>query len=170
MPIIFHSAYQDIKDVYEILNDFRPFAYLKKEGQFGELRDTINSAVQHFKQIMKNQILVRELEDMALAYARFVPQQILRFLDKTSITDVKLGDAVQADMTIMFSDIRSFTSLSENMTPQENFDFINDYLGRVGPVIRNNQGYIDKYIGGRHHGSVSHERRRCSARRDRNDE
>ncbi|MGC8764571.1 MAG: adenylate/guanylate cyclase domain-containing protein [Brevinematia bacterium] len=50
-------------------------------------------------------------------------------------------------MTILFSDIRSFTSLSESMTPEENFKFINSYLKRVGPEIRNNNGFIDKYIG-----------------------
>ena len=33
------------------------------------------------------------------------------------------------------------------MTPEENFKFINSYLNRVGPVIRSNQGFVDKYIG-----------------------
>jgi two-component system sensor histidine kinase ChiS len=47
----------------------------------------------------------------------------------------------------MFADIRSFTSLSESMSPQQNFDFINSYLSRVGPVIRQYNGFIDKYIG-----------------------
>jgi two-component system sensor histidine kinase ChiS len=50
-------------------------------------------------------------------------------------------------MTILFSDIRSFTSLSERMTPQENFNFINAYLSRVSPIIREYGGFIDKYIG-----------------------
>jgi two-component system sensor histidine kinase ChiS len=50
-------------------------------------------------------------------------------------------------MTILFADIRSFTSLSEQMTPQENFNFINAYLSRVSPVIRKHGGFIDKYIG-----------------------
>jgi class 3 adenylate cyclase len=50
-------------------------------------------------------------------------------------------------MTIMFSDIRSFTTLSESMTPRENFNFLNSYLSRMGPEIRNHRGFIDKYIG-----------------------
>ena len=50
-------------------------------------------------------------------------------------------------MTILFSDIRSFTSLSEKMTPQENFNFLNGLLKRIGPLIRQNDGFIDKYIG-----------------------
>ncbi|HEY9649701.1 MAG TPA: adenylate/guanylate cyclase domain-containing protein, partial [Coleofasciculaceae cyanobacterium] len=36
---------------------------------------------------------------------------------------------------------------SESMSPQENFDFINSYLRQVGPVIRQHNGFIDKYIG-----------------------
>ena len=47
----------------------------------------------------------------------------------------------------MFSDIRSFTSLSESMTPEENFKFVNSYLSKMGPLVREHNGYIDKYIG-----------------------
>ncbi len=50
-------------------------------------------------------------------------------------------------MTVLFSDIRNFTGLSEQMTPDENFAFINFYLERMGPVIRAHNGFIDKYIG-----------------------
>jgi class 3 adenylate cyclase len=50
-------------------------------------------------------------------------------------------------MSILFSDIRSFTTLSESMMPDENFAFINAYLERMGPVIRDHNGFIDKYIG-----------------------
>ncbi|NJN67571.1 MAG: AAA family ATPase [Chloroflexaceae bacterium] len=81
------------------------------------------------------------------AYSRFVPREILQFLGKESIIQVNLGDQIQQDMTVLFSDIRDFTALSEQMTPQENFNFINAYLGRVSPIIRDHRGYIDKYIG-----------------------
>ena len=88
-----------------------------------------------------------ELAKINIAYGRFVPHEFLRFLERESIVDVNLGDQVQRDMTVLFSDIRSFTSLSEKMTPQENFNFLNAYLGRVSPVIRQYNGFIDKYIG-----------------------
>ena len=50
-------------------------------------------------------------------------------------------------MSVLFSDIRDFTSLSETMTPAENFQFINAYLSRMEPAITRNFGFIDKYIG-----------------------
>lgn len=90
---------------------------------------------------LKQQIQVTQ------AYQRFVPPQLLSNLGKESILEVKLGDQVDVEMSILFSDIRSFTSISETMTPAHNFDFINSYLSRIGPIIRHNEGYIDKFMG-----------------------
>ena len=81
------------------------------------------------------------------AYQRFVPPQLVTALGKNSILDVQLGDQVEVERSILFSDIRSFTTLSENMTPQQTFAFVNDYLGRMGPIVRSHSGYIDKFMG-----------------------
>jgi predicted ATPase/class 3 adenylate cyclase/GAF domain-containing protein/tRNA A-37 threonylcarbamoyl transferase component Bud32 len=87
------------------------------------------------------------LAQLNKAYERFVPHQFLQFLEKSSIIDVELGDQVQLEMSVLFSDIRDFTTLSETMTPEDNFKFINSYLSRMEPVINKNKGFIDKYIG-----------------------
>ena len=81
------------------------------------------------------------------AYKRFVPDEYLHYLKKQNITEIKLGDQVQKDMTVMFCDIRNFTSISETMTPQEAMDFLNQYLSELEPVILKNNGFVDKYIG-----------------------
>ncbi|MBO9540255.1 adenylate/guanylate cyclase domain-containing protein [bacterium] len=92
-------------------------------------------------------VLDRLKDELLAATTRFVPDQLMRLLNKDSIVDVRLGDQVQRRMTVLFSDIRAFTTLSEQMTPQENFNFINSYLGQMGPIIREHDGFIDKYIG-----------------------
>ncbi|MCK5876761.1 MAG: nitrate- and nitrite sensing domain-containing protein [Candidatus Marithrix sp.] len=81
------------------------------------------------------------------AYSRFVPNELLQLLNKNDILNIQLGNNVELKMTVLFSDIRSFTSLSEKMSPQENFDFINAYLSEIIPIIHNNNGIIDKFIG-----------------------
>jgi class 3 adenylate cyclase len=63
------------------------------------------------------------------------------------ITDIRLGDAKQQEMSVLFCDIREFTQLSENMTPSESFEFINNYLSQMEPLISQHHGFIDKYIG-----------------------
>lgn len=87
------------------------------------------------------------LEETNIAYSRFVPKQFLSHLEKDNIIDVKLGDHSIRTMTVLFSDIRSFTAISEKLTPEENFQFINGYLSVMEPVINRFGGFIDKYIG-----------------------
>lgn len=90
---------------------------------------------------------INDLKQTNLSIERFVPHAFLEMIGKPSIVEVELGDNIRKEMTILFSDIRNFTALSEAMTPDENFDFINGYLESMGPVIRAHDGFIDKYIG-----------------------
>ena len=99
------------------------------------------------KVIIAHQQALALLQQTETAYGRLVPHQLLNLLEAKSIVDVKLGDQVERKMTIMFSDIRDFTPLSESMTPAENFEFINSYLSQMEPVISRHRGIIDKYIG-----------------------
>lgn len=85
--------------------------------------------------------------DTEAAYNRFVPHQFLELLGRSSIVSVELGDHVEKELTLLFSDIRDFTTLSESILPAENFRFINSYLSVMEPVVGRNLGIIDKYIG-----------------------
>jgi class 3 adenylate cyclase len=96
---------------------------------------------------IENARFYKSLAELNKAYERFVPGQFLQFLNKDSIVDVQLGDQVQKEMSVLFADIRNFTSLSETMTPEANFHFINSFFGRMEPAIAQENGFIDKYIG-----------------------
>lgn len=77
----------------------------------------------------------------------FVPRDLMSFLGKGSLIDVELGDQVEKTMSVVFTDIRDFTSLSESMSPQQTFNMINSYLSVMNPVISTHHGMIDKYMG-----------------------
>ncbi|HEY9850932.1 MAG TPA: ATP-binding protein [Leptolyngbyaceae cyanobacterium] len=131
-----------------------PIVMLTAKNQVENIVDGFTSGANDYlaKPIQKQEMLARmkthlNLAKLTLAYGRFVPRDFLNFLGKESIIDVQIGNQVQQEMTVMFADIRSFTTLSEGMTPQETFNFINAYLSRVSPAIREHQGFIDKYIG-----------------------
>ena len=136
------------------LNYAKLYRYIAKPWDQTDLNLTITEALRSYYQDRKLeeqnaelQNMNQELEQLNTAYERFVPRKFLGFLEKKSILDVQLGDQMQQEMTILFSDIRGFTALSEMMTPQENFCFINDYLGHMGPIVREHHGVIDKFIG-----------------------
>jgi hemerythrin-like metal-binding protein len=99
---------------------------------------------------MKNSKIVSENEAIDLlikSYDRFVPYQIHDLLGKKRIEEVHLGDQKEFELTILFSDIRDFTAISESLRPKENFDFINAYLNRMDPIINKHQGIINKFLG-----------------------
>jgi len=89
----------------------------------------------------------QQLVDTEQAFGRFVPREFLHFLSIDNVRAVRLGMQTERKLTILFADIRNFTGLSETMTPQENFDFLNSYLSQMEPMILPHRGLIDKYIG-----------------------
>ncbi|HEY9613475.1 response regulator [Allocoleopsis sp.] len=131
-----------------------PVVMLTAKNQVSNLVAGLDAGANDYlsKPVLKNELLARikthiNLSKINIAYGRFVPHEFLRFLGHKSIVDVRLGDQILKEMSIMFADIRDFTTLSEEISPKENFDFLNSYLSRVGPIIRQHNGFIDKYIG-----------------------
>ena len=131
-----------------------PILMLTAKNQVNDLVEGLSVGANDYltKPISKNELLARiqthlRLSNLNVAYGRFVPHKFIHLLNKESIVDVSLGDNVQQEMSILFSDIRDFTTLSESMTPEDNFKFINAYLSRMEPAIVENNGFIDKFIG-----------------------
>jgi class 3 adenylate cyclase len=87
------------------------------------------------------------LTDTNKALRRFIPHEFFQLLNCNEVVDIKLGDKIEKDMSVMFTDIRGFTALAETMTSTQTFNFLNSYFGRVGGTIRLNGGFIDKYFG-----------------------
>ena len=117
---------------------------VKKEKSSKELSD-LSSGISIMKDNIREKI--NDIQIINSSYERFVPKEFLTLLQKKSITDVNIGDSTSLKMSVLFSDMRNFTSISENMSPQENFDFLNKYLETMSPAINKNNGFIDKYIG-----------------------
>lgn len=93
-------------------------------------------------------ILPEEETNVSLkAINPFIPKEFLSILKKNTVMDLQLGDHTKQEMTIFFSDIRQFSELSEHLTPEESFKFINSYLSRIVPVIIEHNGFVDKYVG-----------------------
>ncbi len=131
-----------------------PIMMLTAKNQVGDLVEGLSAGANDYltKPVSKGELLARIKTHLYLckvnqAYSRFVPREFLHFLNKDSIVEVELGDQVEQHMSVLFADIRDFTSLSEQMTPEENFRFINGFLSRMEPAIAENGGFIDKYIG-----------------------
>lgn len=132
LPVIMVTAKNQLHDLVEGLsvgaND-----YINKPFSKDELIARAKTQLQTF--------------DIYEATGRFVPHQFIQTLGRQGITDLERGDMVERNVHVMFSDIRDYTSLAEDMSPKDNFKFVNSLAAKVGPVVKMNNGMINQYLG-----------------------
>jgi class 3 adenylate cyclase len=78
---------------------------------------------------------------------RFVPEHMMRALSVSNITDVALNQASESEMTVVFADLRGFTSIASQLGPKRTVEMINRYLDHVQPGIAANGGFVVQYFG-----------------------
>lgn len=125
------------------LREQKPFYPPLDDGDLA----TCQAAAGFLGAAIDNAQLFHRTKRLADSAARFVPAEFLQLLGRNDLPEVALGDQTRLDLTVLFSDIRGFTTLSEQLSPEQTFRFVNAYLGFAAPVIRRYGGFIDKYIG-----------------------
>ncbi len=131
-----------------------PIVLVTAKNQVKDLVDGFSAGANDFltKPVAKEELLTRlrthlSLARMNVASGRFVPREFLRILGRENLVEVRRGDHLEKEMSILFSDIRSFTTHVEGNTAEQNFRFINNYLTQMEPPIQAEGGFIDSYIG-----------------------
>lgn len=130
----------DVSGVVHAINEAHLYRYIAKPWEREDLLLTISSAIDNYRQ-------TREMEESYRAMEKFVPREILRELGVKKLAHINFGDCIKKEMTVLFADIRAFTTLSENMSPQKTFAFLNTYFELMGPIIRHHNGFINKFLG-----------------------
>jgi adenylate cyclase len=111
-------------------------------------RDELGALARSFNHMSDSlQLSFGQLQQTLESFERFVPEKFLRVVAPRGIENIAVGEYAKRNMTILFSDIRGYTSLSESQTPEETFNFLNEYIAYVGAAIDKEGGFIDKYIG-----------------------
>jgi adenylate cyclase len=95
-------------------------------------------------------ILIYNLEkkhkqELLSAFKKYVSKEVVEEIAKNP-DKIKFGGE-KKQLTILFSDIRSFTTISESMTPTELVSLLNEYLSIMTEIVMKNKGLVDKFIG-----------------------
>jgi adenylate cyclase len=113
--------------------DFEHRVDIRQQDELGRLASTFNSMAKGLEERDKVRNLLGKVVSPEIA------EELLK-------KDIVLGGE-EREVTVLFSDIRSFTTLCENLSPQEVVKMLNTYLTRINTEIEKHKGVVDKYIG-----------------------
>ncbi len=103
--------------------------------------DELGQLKGHFNQMLDGLVERDKIKD---TFGRYVSLEIAEKIMKSGRVNLA-GEEIQA--TVLFSDIRDFTPLSEKLAPRELILFLNDYFSHITAPITENRGVINKFIG-----------------------
>ncbi len=87
----------------------------------------------------------RRKKHLGTLFGQYIPPELVDQINRSGENFSLKGQS--KDMTVLFSDVRGFTTISESLKPQDLCNLINDILTPVTRIIHENNGTIDKYIG-----------------------
>ena len=100
------------------------------------------AAITSFRMVFEE----REKRRVRKTFARYVSPGVISLIERDPERYFKPGGESR-EMTVLFSDIRSFTEISEGLTPNELVNLLNEYLGEMTDTLFEHWGTLDKYIG-----------------------
>ncbi|MBN2544645.1 MAG: adenylate/guanylate cyclase domain-containing protein [Spirochaetes bacterium] len=150
--------FKPLKNVVSAMNDIIKLNDLSKRvpilfnDEIGELAFTFNNmleeletAYNQIKEYAYQSVLAQKKEErIKIMFQKYVPQDVV---DEIVHNPTNLLEGRDKDVTVLFSDIRSFTTISESMAPDVLVESLNSYFTIMVDIIYKRRGVIDKYIG-----------------------
>lgn len=86
-------------------------------------------------------------EELVEKFRLFVPEQFLCRIAPQGVDSIRLGNALEEEITVLFCDIRGFTALAESQEALATYEWLNAFFSQMSEAIAANYGFIDKYLG-----------------------
>ncbi len=135
------SAYGDMENIRTAMNR-GAFDFITKPIDFGDLTITMEKTLNHVEQLKSTLEAIRENNVLKM----YVDESVLNFMGTYDYESrLKANEHIEA--TVMFIDICGFTAISEQASADVVVNMLNNYFDVMVPVIIENEGYVDKFIG-----------------------
>ena len=140
---IMESTDTDLEEVYMLTRDFNTVVgeldKHKKHSKVitAKMLSYVND-LEEYEKKLRDETLIRA------NLSRYVGKDVV---DELIRSDKPAFENVECTATILFADIRRFTTLSESMEPEKIITILNNYFGAMVPVIFKHNGVLDKFVG-----------------------
>lgn len=148
------TGFPDIHESAYAINELNVDKYIIKpvHGKKYELKSYIEDAIKQYDLKVRNDYLLSELKKMIgkdirirNLFSKFLPPEIIRRFEKGN--PGKLREVEEKEVTVLYCDIRGFTSISQKLTPLQTVKLVNRFFETMSSIIVKHRGLIDKYIG-----------------------
>jgi class 3 adenylate cyclase/CheY-like chemotaxis protein len=133
--------------VGEAVNNAALYRYIGKPWAESDLVMTVREALRAYDQAIELERNAAALRAAHAASLRFVPREFLELLGRSQVVDVRFGDHVVLDVTVLFADMRSYTAMVEGKTHGDAFAFVNRYMGLMDRAVRHRGGFVSNIEG-----------------------
>jgi len=135
------SAYGDMENIRTAMNR-GAFDFVTKPVDFSDLELTIEKTIRHVNQVKETLKAIKENNILKM----YVDETVLNFMDTREFESSLMANET-LEATVVFIDICSFTSISENEPPDMVVKLLNSYFDVMVTEIIEHKGFIDKFIG-----------------------
>ena len=146
------TGFSDVEAIIKAINDGQVFRYITKPWDEQELRVTLKNAREMFLLRQNNKQLFRDLqtrleeqEKILQTFQKFVPEPVVKKVLESS--DESIFDGEVRHVTVLFCDIRGFTSMSEELPPRKVVSMLNRYYSVLTDVVEAHDGSVNQFVG-----------------------
>ena len=107
--------------------------------------DNIAKNLEGIQKVFRNND--KKLNKKDVEYQKYIAKNYLKFFGKTKPEELEVGDNVQVKLCTLFCDMRNSYFSSETLSLQDNFELIKDFTNLVSNSVKQNYGFIDKFLG-----------------------
>jgi class 3 adenylate cyclase/CheY-like chemotaxis protein len=146
------TGFSDVTAIIDAINNGGVFRYITKPWDETEFRMTIENARQLYKLQQSSYTLLFELqqkveeqEKILKLFMKYVPEPVVQ--KALNESDESIFDGELKNTAILFSDIRGFTPMSEEMNPREVVSFLNHYYSIMTICVKRHKGTVNQFVG-----------------------